>query len=156
MPPVTPTETTRGRLEDFDPRSGSRLERAVFNYRILVLLLCVLATIVLGTSALRLKLNASFEKTIPAHHPYIVNFLENRKDMSGLGNAVRIAVEARQGNIYESRYLEQLRPLNDEVLLLPGVDRPFMKSLLTPHTHWTAVTQDCLDGGHGLPPRHHR
>jgi len=87
MPPVTPTETAPGRREDFDPNSGSRLERAVFNHRILVLLLCMLATILFGVSALRLKLNASFEKTIPAHHPYIVNFLENRKDMAGLGNA---------------------------------------------------------------------
>ena len=39
MTPVSPAETASGRLEDFDPRSGSRLERAVFNHRILVLLL---------------------------------------------------------------------------------------------------------------------
>ncbi len=148
---MTPTEAAPG---DFDPRSGSRLERAVFNHRIPVLLLCALATIVLAVSALRLTLNASFEKTIPAHHPYIVNFLENRKDMAGLGNAVRIAVEARQGNIYEPRYLDQLRQLNDEVLLLPGVDRPFMKSLWTPNARWTAVTEDGLDGGQVIPPRY--
>src|SRR5437870_12282540 len=154
MTPVSPAETASGRLEDFDPRSGSRLERAVFNHRILVVLLCVLATIVLGASALRLTLNASFEKTIPAHHPYIVNFLENRKDMSGLGNAIRIAVEARQGSIYEPRYLDQLRQLNDEVLLLRGIDRPFMKSLWTPNTRWTAVTQDGLDGSQVIPPRY--
>jgi predicted RND superfamily exporter protein len=151
MTPVIPAETAPSRLEDFDPRSGSRLERAVFNHRILVLLLCALATIVLGTSALRLKLNASFEKTIPAGHPYIVNFLENRKDMAGLGNAVRIAVEARKGNIYEPRYLETLRQINDEVLLLPGVDRPFMKSLWTPNMRWTAVTPDGLEGGQVIP-----
>src|SRR5258706_16200849 len=154
MPPVTPAETATGRLEDFDPRSGFGLERAVFNPRIPVLLLCALATIVLAVSALRLTLNASFEKTIPAHHPYIVNFLENRKDMAGRGTAVRIAVEARQGNIYEPRYLEQLKQLNDEVLLLPGVDRPFMKSLWTPNTRWTAVTEDGLDGGQVIPPRY--
>src|SRR5258706_13839158 len=92
MPPVTPAETATGRLEDFDPRSGSRLERAVFNHRILVLLLCALVTIVLGVSALRLTLNASFEKTIPAHHPYIVNFLENRKDMAGLCQQAPLAL----------------------------------------------------------------
>ena len=33
-PGETPIETVSGRLEDFDPRSGSRLERAVFNHRI--------------------------------------------------------------------------------------------------------------------------
>ncbi|WP_077035060.1 RND family transporter [Pelomonas sp. KK5] len=149
-----PKDTPPRRPEDFDPRSGNRLERAVFNHRLLVLLLCVLATLALGWSALRLTLAASFEKTIPTSHPYIVNFLQNRKDMPGLGNAVRIAVEARQGSIYEPRYLEQLRRLNDEVLLLPGVDRPFMKSLWTPNTRWTAVTPDGLDGGQVIPPRY--
>ena len=151
MTPVTPTETPPGRPEDFDPRSGSRLERAVFNHRILVLLLCVLATIVLGASALRLKLNASFEKTIPAGHPYITNYLAHKKELSGLGNSVRIAVEARKGNIYDARYMETLRKISDEVLLLPGVDRPFMKSLWTPNTRWTAVTADGLDGGQVIP-----
>jgi uncharacterized protein len=151
MTPETPSETVPGRHEDFDPRSGSRLERAVFNHRILVLVLCLLVTIVLGASALRLKLNASFEKTIPADHPYITNYLAHKKELSGLGNSVRIAVEARKGNIYDARYLETLRKISDEVLLLPGVDRPFMKSLWTPNTRWTAVTEDGLDGGQVIP-----
>jgi predicted RND superfamily exporter protein len=154
MTPVTPDETAPARLEDFDPRSGSRLERAVFNHRFLVLLLCVLVTLGLGASALRLKLNASFEKTIPAGHPYIANFAAHQKELSGLGNSVRIAVEARDGNIYDARYLEVLRRINDEVFLLPGVDRPFMKSLWTPNTRWTAVTSEGLDGGEVIPPRY--
>lgn len=154
MTPVTANESAPGRMEDFDPSSGSRLERAVFNHRILVLVLCLLVTLVLGASALRLKLNASFEKTIPADHPYIANYLTNKKALSGLGNSVRIAVEARKGNIYDARYLDALRKINDEVLLLPGVDRPFMKSLWTPNTRWTAVTQDGLDGGQVIPPHY--
>ena len=154
MTPVTSTEAAPGRLEDFDPRSGSRLERAVFNHRKLVLLLCVLVTIVLGVSASRLKLNASFEKTIPAGHPYVTNYLAHKKQLAGLGNSVRIAVEARKGNIYDTRYMDALRQINDEVLLLPGVDRPFMKSLWTPNTRWSAVTPDGLDGGQVIPPRY--
>lgn len=151
MTPVTPSTPAPERFEDFDPRSGSWLERAVFNHRVLVLLLCVLVTIVLGISALGLKLNASFEKTIPAGHPFITNYLAHKKELSGLGNSVRIAVQARRGNIYDARYLEVLRAVNDEVLLLEGVDRPFMKSLWTPNTRWTAVTEDGLDGGQVIP-----
>jgi uncharacterized protein len=136
---------------DFDPNSGSALERAVFNHRWLVIALCAVLTLLLGFSAARLTLNASFEKTIPHRHPYIVNYLEHRKDLAGLGNTVRIAVEARQGEIFEPKYLEQLRKLSDEVFLLPGVDRPFMKSLWTPNTRWTAVTEEGLDGGQVIP-----
>jgi predicted RND superfamily exporter protein len=154
MTSVLTNEIDPGRIENFDPRSGSRLERAVFNHRIVVLLLCVLVTVVLGISALSLKLNASFEKTIPSGHPYITNYLAHKKELSGLGNSVRIAVEAREGNIYDARYLDVLRQINDEVFLLPGVDRPFMKSLWTPNTRWTAVTQDGLDGGQVIPPHY--
>ncbi|SEB15967.1 hypothetical protein SAMN05444680_11098 [Variovorax sp. YR216] len=140
--------------QDFDPRSGSAIERALFNHRWLVLLLCGITTILLGWQATRLQLNASFEKTIPAQHPYIRNFLDQQKELSGLGNAVRIAVAARQGSIYDAGYLETLRQISDEVFLIPGVDRMRMKSLWTPSTRWVGVTEEGLDGGPVIPDRY--
>ncbi len=139
------------RLEDFDPASGDRLERALFNHRPLVVLLCLLATMLLSVAAVRLGLNASFEKTIPARHPFIVAYLEHRADLGGLGNAVRIAVETTGESIFDAGYQDTLRRINDEVYLLSGVDRPFMKSLWTPTTRWTAVTEDGVDGGTVVP-----
>ena len=82
-------------LRDFDARSGSVFERLIFNHRLAVVLLCALATVLLGWQATRLTLNAAFEKTIPHHQPYIRNFLDNRAELKGLGNAVRVVV----GNI---------------------------------------------------------
>jgi uncharacterized protein len=53
-------------LADFDSRSGNRLERLVFNHRLLVVLACAIATLLLGWfAATKLSLNASFEKMIP-------------------------------------------------------------------------------------------
>ncbi|RVU43947.1 efflux RND transporter permease subunit [Rubrivivax rivuli] len=135
----------------FDPRSGSLIERALFNHRWVVLLLCALVTVLLGWQATRLQLNASFEKTIPTGHPYIQNFLQHQAELSGLGNAVRIAVAAPQGGIYDAKYLDTLRRLSDEVFLLPGVDRARMKSLWTPSTRWVGVTEDGLEGGPVIP-----
>jgi predicted RND superfamily exporter protein len=134
------------RLADFDPRSGSALERAFFNHRPLVILLCLVATLLLAWQSLGLKLNASFEKTIPTQHPYIANYLANQGNLGGQGNALRIAVAVKQGDIFSKDYLEALQKLNDEVFLLPGVDRPFMKSLWTSNTRWIAVTEEGLDG----------
>jgi len=37
------------------------------------------------------------------------------------------------------------------VFLLPGVDRSAMKSLWTPATRWSAVTEEGLDGGPVIP-----
>ena len=140
-------------MNEFDPRSGSAVERALFNHRWIVLLLCAIATLVLGWQATRLQLNASFEKTIPAGHPYIANFLANQKELSGLGNAVRIAVAPKQGTIYDAKYLETLRRISDEVFLVPGVERMRMKSLWTPGTRWVGVTEEGLDGGPVIPDK---
>ncbi|WP_230971691.1 efflux RND transporter permease subunit [Nitrogeniibacter aestuarii] len=139
------------RIEDFDTRSGTLAERLLFNNRLIVVVLCLVATVVLGLQATRIELNASFEKMIPTSHPFIANFLEHRSELAGLGNALRIAVEARDGTIFDKTYLDTLAKINDEVYLLPGVDRPYMKSLWTPATRWIAVTEEGLDGGTVIP-----
>jgi predicted RND superfamily exporter protein len=116
-----------------------------------VLLLCLLATVLLGWQSGRLELNASFEKMIPTGHPYIANYLDNQKQLSGIGNAVRIAVAKRHGEIYDADYLRTLQALSDQIYLLPGVDRAYMKSLWTPATRWVSVTEEGLDGGPVIP-----
>lgn len=135
----------------FDPRSGSVIERLLFNRRLLVVMLCALVTLVLGWQATRLQLQASFEKSIPTGHPYIANYLKHQTELSGLGNAVRIAVARPEGSIYDAAYLDTLRRLSDAVFVLPGVDRVGMKSLWTPTTRWFGVTEDGLEGGPVIP-----
>jgi predicted RND superfamily exporter protein len=139
------------RLEEFNPRSGTLLERLLFNHRPWVLALCLLATCILGWQASKLTMNASFDDTIPAHQSFIVNYLKYRSELKGVGNAVRIAVVSRHGSIYSTSYLNTLRKINDAVFLIPGVDRLGMKSLWTPNTRWAAVTQNGLDGGPVIP-----
>ncbi|HSV34245.1 MAG TPA: MMPL family transporter [Ramlibacter sp.] len=138
-------------MTGFDTASGSLIERALFNHRRWVVLICAIVTLLLGWQATRLTLNASFEKTIPASHPYIRNFLANQSELSGLGNAVRIAVANPRGSIYDAAYLDTLRKLSDEVFLIPGVARNQMKSLWTPTTRWVGVTEEGLEGGPVIP-----
>lgn len=138
-------------LEDFDSASGSLIERALFNNRLVIVLLCLIATVVLGFQATGLTLNAAFEKMIPTKHPYIANFLENRSQLAGAGNNLRIAIETKNSTIFDAAYLEVVRKVNDEVFLYPGVDRPFMKSLWSPAVRWTGVTEEGLDGGPVIP-----
>jgi hypothetical protein len=138
-------------LSDFDRASGSVAERLLFNHRALILLLCTLVTIILGWQSTQLRLSASFEKTIPTSHPFIVNYLAHQNELRGLGNAVRIVVANPRGSIYDSTYLDTLRRLNDEVFLLPGVARSDMKSLWTSNMRWTGVTEEGLEGGPVIP-----
>lgn len=149
--PSVPTDLVIGDIKDFDRQSGTLAERVLFNNRLVIVCLCLFATLVLGYQALGLSLNAAFEKMIPTSHPYIANFLENRKQLAGMGNTLRIAVEAKDGSIFDDEYLDTVRKLSDEVFLLPGVDRPYMKSLWAPAVRWTGVTEDGLDGGPVIP-----
>jgi predicted RND superfamily exporter protein len=138
--------------EPLDPASGSRLERLVFNNRRAVLILCAVITLVLGAlAALKLTMNASFEKMIPRSHPYIQNYLENKGELRGLGNSLRIVVENPNGTIYDVKYLEALRKLNDELFLTPGVDRAWVKSLWAPGVRWTEITEEGFRGGPVMP-----
>jgi predicted RND superfamily exporter protein len=145
------TAPTRVETARFDPRSGSFIERALFNHRGWVVVLCLFATLLLGWQATRLQLSASFEKTIPGSHPFIANFLAHEKELKGLGNAVRIAVANPAGSIYDAGYQDTLRRLSDEVFLMHGVDRTGLKSLWTPNTRWSGVTEEGLEGGPVIP-----
>jgi hypothetical protein len=141
----------RSGVAAFDRSSGSAAERLVFNHRGLVILWCLLVTVVLGWYGAQLRLSASFEKTIPTSHPFIANYLDHQQELRGLGNAVRVVVVHPRGSIYDPAYLDALRRLNDELFLLPGVARSDMKSLWTPSTRWTGVTEEGLEGGPVMP-----
>jgi len=150
--PQTPSANApETKKTEFDPRSGSALERLLFNHRLAIVFLCAVVSILLGWQATRLQLNASFSKTIPAHHPYIQNFLKHQSELTGLGDAVRIAVHNPRGTIYDAAYLDTLRKLSDEVFLIPGVNRNQMKSLWTPTTRWIGITEEGLEGGPVIP-----
>lgn len=134
-------------LSEFDARSGSFLERVLFNNRLVFMVFCAVLTALLGWQATRLELGASFERMIPTNHPYIANYLAHKSDLAGLGNVVRISVENTNGTIFDADYLETVRKLNDDLFLLPGVERPYMKSIWTPSTRWMGVTEDGFEGG---------
>ncbi|WP_439253887.1 efflux RND transporter permease subunit [Pseudomonas monteilii] len=147
----TKNDSMTNELEAFDPKSGTVVERLLFNHRIWVLAACVLLSLFFGHQAMNLKLNAAFEKMIPTDHPYVQNYLRNKGQLGEGGNTLRIAIEAKDGTIFDKDYLEVVKKITDEVFLLPGVDRSYMKSLWTPATRWIGVTEQGFDGGPVIP-----
>lgn len=138
-------------IEDFDHRSGHFFERAIFNHRLLIVIACALLTLLLGFQATKLAINAGFEKMIPHGHAYIRNYLESRGSLRGLGNSVRVVVENPHGDIFDPGYLEVLKQVNDELFLMPDVDRAWMKSIWTPAVRWSEVNEEGFVGGPVMP-----
>jgi predicted RND superfamily exporter protein len=145
---ATPVARTRAQ---FEARSGSRLERLIFNNRLWIVAVCVVLTLLLGFQATKSNVSASYERMMPQSSRFIRNYLENVDSLRSLGNSVRVVVENRSGNIFDPKYLKALRDINDRIYLLPGVDRAFVKSLWMPVVRWTEVTEAGFQGGPVMP-----
>ena len=127
------------------------LENLLFRNRVVVLLLCLVATLALGYQASHLQPDASFEKMVPTSHPYVENYLENRADLAALGNTVRIVVETTDGDIFDADFQESLRQITDEAFYIAGVDRAGLQSIWTPNVRWSEVTEEGFRGGAVIP-----
>jgi predicted RND superfamily exporter protein len=139
-------------LAEFEARSGSRLERLIFEHRPVVMLLSLGLTLVLGAlAATRHVVNADWERMMPAGHPFVATWLEHRRELRGLGNALHVVVERRRGDVWDPEYLERLRRITDELFLTPGVDRAWVRGLWMPAVRWTEVTEEGFTGGPVMP-----
>jgi predicted RND superfamily exporter protein len=135
----------------FDNSSGNLLERLIFNNRLLLIACCLVLTAFFGFQLKGLVVSASFDKMLPHGHAYIKNYLENRNQLRGLGDSVRVVIENTSGDIFDPEYLATLAKINDEIFIQPGVDRSWMKSIFTPVVRWVEVTEEGFTGGPVLP-----
>ncbi|MEH6825605.1 MAG: MMPL family transporter [Motiliproteus sp.] len=131
--------------------SEAMVEQLLFGKRPLLLLIFLALTSLFGYYASQITMGASFEKMIPTSHPYIANYLNNKEQLAGLGNTLRIAVETTEDDIYSAEFQETLKQINDEVFFIPGVDRSGLKSIWMPEVRWTEVTEEGFVGGPVIP-----
>jgi uncharacterized protein len=136
-----------------EPQLGGKLENFVFGQRQLIIGICALLTIVLAFFAFKLSFSTSYERMIPHNHPFSKVSAQYQQYLPGLGNMVRVAIVTKQGDIFTREYLETLRQINDDLYLIEGIDRPFVRGLWMPAVRWTAVTQDGFDGGPIMPDK---
>jgi hypothetical protein len=132
------------------PSFTSRIESLIFEHRRVVIGLFVLATLGLGWSAARLRIDAGFAKQLPLKHPYMATFLKHQQEFGG-ANRVLVAIVARDGNMFTPAFFEALKGVTDEVFFLPGVDRGRVQSLFTPNVRYTEVVEDGIAAGNVIP-----
>lgn len=132
-------------------KKPSVLEKVLFNFRWLWLAVFALLTAILGYNASQVRPDASFTKMIPTQHPFIQNYFEYQRDLSSLGNVVRIAVEHTEGDIFDAEFQETVKNITDEVFFIPGVNRSGLRSLWTPNVRWMEVTEEGFVGGPVIP-----
>lgn len=119
----------------------SALERFVFGRRVLVLGVLVAFTLVMGFFALKLRMEAGFEKQMPVGHEYIRTFNQYRAQLFG-ANRLTIAVRAVKGSIWTKEGLTRLYEVTQAIASMPNVDRAGVQSLWTPNTWITEITPE--------------
>jgi uncharacterized protein len=128
----------------------ARLENLIFNNRVAVVVVFVLATIFMLWQATHLRIDAGFAKLLPLQHEYMKTYMKYRDDFGG-ANRVVIAIRAKDGDIFTPQFFQVLREITDEVFFIPGVDRTRVMSLFTPNARFTEVVEDGIAGGNIIP-----
>ena len=142
------------------PDPVSRLDKLIastarwlIRFSVPIIILTLLATALLATSATRTHLDPGFNKLIPLRHDYMAAFLKYSNTFSG-ANRVLVSVEWKgEGDIYNKEFLDALRGVNDEVFFTPGVNRGQVYSLFTPNVKYIEITEEGYVGEVLIPSR---
>lgn len=127
------------------------LEGLLFRNRALVLIAFALVSLGLALSAIRLDIDAGFEKHLPSNHPFMQVFMKHQTEFGG-ANRLLVAVHARSGDIYTKSFLDTLKAVTDTVFFLPGVNKASVRSLFTPNVRFIEVVRGGFSGGDVVPP----
>ena len=134
-----------------EPGFVRKLEPYVFGYRIPVLVIFLVLTVLFGGFAVRgLHIDTRFTKQLPRQHEYMQTYLKHQEEFGG-ANRVLIALIARDGNMFSAEFLQALKLATDEVFFIPGVDRSRVQSLWTPNTRYTEVVEGGIQAGDVIP-----
>lgn len=126
------------------------VEQFIFRHRRFVVTFFSLITLFLLYQASQLKMDAAFTKNIPLNHEYMKTYTKHSDDFGG-ANSIIVAVRAKDGDVFNASFFEDLKKVHDQLYFIPGIDRTSVKSLYSPSTRFTEVVEDGFAGGPVIP-----
>lgn len=127
------------------------MEKLIFNHRLLWLFVITALTCYFTYETSRIKIDARFEKMLPMQHEYLKNMFSHLDDLTQKGLSFKIAIENKNGDIFDKEYLQMVGDVNDRVSALNGVDKTTLRSLWAPSVRWLAVTPQGFEGDRMIP-----
>lgn len=121
-----------------------------FDHRAVFVWVFAALTGLMAVSASRLRVDASFTKSLPLDHEFIRTFTQYQSEF-GSANRALIALVPKQGDIFTPEFFAELRRVTDEAMFLPSVDRAQVQSLFTPNVRFIEVVEDGFAGGNVIP-----
>jgi predicted RND superfamily exporter protein len=126
------------------------LESMIFGARPIVLVIFAVVTALMLFFASQLRVDAGFKKQIPLQHEYMKTFLDYEQDFGG-ANRVLIAVVAKDGDMFDTKFFATLEGLTRDVMAIDATDDARARSLFTPNVRFVEVVEDGFAGGNVIP-----
>ena len=117
----------------------ARIAQFIIGNRRLLLVAMLLLTILFGYFITKVEMFTEFADLLPQKHPYIQVHNRFQKEFGG-ANLITIALEIKEGTIFQRETLAKLMRLTDEVDLLPGINHYQVASLAHRTIRYTAAT----------------
>jgi predicted RND superfamily exporter protein len=125
-------------------------DRFVFGFRPWLLFAIAAISVAMLFFASQLRVDAGFRKQIPLTHEYMQTFLDYEQEFGG-ANRVLIAVMARDGDIFNQRFMQVLEQVTRDTMAIEAVDDARVRSLFTPNVRFVEVVEDGFAGGNVIP-----
>ena len=144
--------TTGGDVPHLPATLVGRLERLIFTHRTAILVLFALGTVLLGATAVYgLRIDTSFNKTLPVRHEYMRTYLDPRVAEFRGANRGLVALIARDGNMFTPQFFAAMRRATDEIIVMYGIDRTQVQSIFTPNVRYLEVVEQGIEAGNVVP-----
>lgn len=127
-----------------------RCARLIIHWRLPLLIMGVIVTVFFAWSASRLQLSSGFYKMLPAHHEFMETFSQYRNEFGG-ADKVMLAIQVKDGNIFQKDIIELIQKVTDEVFYVDGVDRNSITSLTTTNVRYNEVVEEGFRSGRLVP-----
>src|SRR5688572_6695375 len=111
----------------------------LLKYRLPILLALTTITIFLGYKALEIRVNTNFFDLYPPSHPYIQLYQKYRQ-MFGTANVLVMAIETKEGDIFNIETINKLNWATLQTLETAGVNPYQLLSLTSPRMRNIRIT----------------
>ncbi|MCG2633776.1 MAG: multidrug RND transporter, partial [Gammaproteobacteria bacterium] len=125
---------------------ASHLAGWLIRWRVVVLVITALLTLIAGFFALRLEMDPGFDKSIPLAHEYMRTYSDYSETFGG-ANTVLIALQKKSGDIFDSNFFHTLQGATEDVMFMTGVTPATVTSLFTPNVSFVAINEEGFTGG---------
>lgn len=98
-----------------------KLARFVMRHRLAVLAAILLVTVVFAYQLRYLEMYSEFDDLLPPRHPYTAVHIKFREKFGG-ANVVTLALEVKEGDVFNTATVTKVQRITRAMDLLPGVD----------------------------------